>query len=358
MTDTTTPVAPTASAERGEFRFSRTYNAPASLVYRCYTEPALLAQWYAPAGMTVPLDTVVLELVPGGRFEAVMVMDSTSNACSVNADTQGQQQQQQQQQQRYPFACKFESITPNQELKWVEPKLDMHGTVTFTEEEEEEEKEQGGKRTRVDTVHTNAPEPYRGKMAEMGCASAAANLEALLAKLQQEAAAAGENSNVDSKRVKVDEEEKDSKDQPRGEFRMVRTYDAPVDKVFRCYTEPQLLAQWFAPPGVAIPVETVVLEPVVGGKMNLVMVIKDGDEEKRYPNEGRFISITPNKEIVWEEPAHQITTRVTFSESTNPKTQTTVALHQQNVPPMFLGPQAEKGFSDAAEQLKALLETL
>ena len=44
--------------------------APPAVVWRCWTEPALFAQWYAPKPWTIA--EVVMDLRPGGRFFMVM----------------------------------------------------------------------------------------------------------------------------------------------------------------------------------------------------------------------------------------------------------------------------------------------
>lgn len=48
----------------------RELRAPPALVWRCWTEPALFCQWYAPKPWVV--DEVVMQLHPGGRFYLVM----------------------------------------------------------------------------------------------------------------------------------------------------------------------------------------------------------------------------------------------------------------------------------------------
>src|SRR5215203_1574977 len=56
-----------------ELIYRRVFRAPRELVWRCLTEPAELAQFWGPRGMTTPLDGIVLELRRGGRFETLMV---------------------------------------------------------------------------------------------------------------------------------------------------------------------------------------------------------------------------------------------------------------------------------------------
>lgn len=48
-------------------------------VWNAYCTPQLFAQFFSPEGLSIPLDSVVLEMHPGGRFECVMVVDSTGD---------------------------------------------------------------------------------------------------------------------------------------------------------------------------------------------------------------------------------------------------------------------------------------
>tara|TARA_R110000868_G_scaffold6363_19_gene36215 strand:- start:2183 stop:2701 length:519 start_codon:yes stop_codon:yes gene_type:complete len=48
----------------------RTIDAPRSAVWRCWTEPELLRQWYCPAPWTVP--EADFDLRPGGRMNCTM----------------------------------------------------------------------------------------------------------------------------------------------------------------------------------------------------------------------------------------------------------------------------------------------
>ncbi|MGO4691215.1 SRPBCC family protein [Glaciibacter sp. 2TAF33] len=52
---------------------SRTFEAPRNVVWRFWTESALLASWFGPEGVTVPIDSVTIDLVVGGRWELSMV---------------------------------------------------------------------------------------------------------------------------------------------------------------------------------------------------------------------------------------------------------------------------------------------
>ena len=50
----------------GELEITRVFDAPRSLVWRCWTEAELLKQWYGPKGFTIPHCTIDLSV--GGKF--------------------------------------------------------------------------------------------------------------------------------------------------------------------------------------------------------------------------------------------------------------------------------------------------
>ncbi|MCU1583686.1 MAG: hypothetical protein JWM49_242 [Microbacteriaceae bacterium] len=56
---------------------SRAFEAPRDVVWRFWTEPERLASWFGPKGVTVPIESVAVDLVIGGRWELSMVDTST-----------------------------------------------------------------------------------------------------------------------------------------------------------------------------------------------------------------------------------------------------------------------------------------
>jgi uncharacterized protein YndB with AHSA1/START domain len=55
---------------------SRVFDAPRELVWRAFTDPDQLAQWFGPVGYSVPRDTVDIDRRPGGHERFVMVNDA------------------------------------------------------------------------------------------------------------------------------------------------------------------------------------------------------------------------------------------------------------------------------------------
>lgn len=59
----------------GEFTIERVYDTPRELVWRMWTEPEQVAQWWGPTGLHTPLQNIEIDLRPGGVFNTVMVAD-------------------------------------------------------------------------------------------------------------------------------------------------------------------------------------------------------------------------------------------------------------------------------------------
>jgi uncharacterized protein YndB with AHSA1/START domain len=52
---------------------TRTFDAPPEQVFQAWADPRQVAQWWGPDGFETPLDSVVIELRVGGRFDLLMV---------------------------------------------------------------------------------------------------------------------------------------------------------------------------------------------------------------------------------------------------------------------------------------------
>jgi uncharacterized protein YndB with AHSA1/START domain len=83
------------------------------------------------------------------------------------------------------------------------------------------------------------------------------------------------------------------------EFTIVRAFDAPLEAVWRAWTEPEQLAQWFGPRGVSTPLDKIRMDLRPGGEASLVMVDDaTGDE---YPNTGTYLEVVPPERLVWKD---------------------------------------------------------
>jgi uncharacterized protein YndB with AHSA1/START domain len=72
--------------------------------------------------------------------------------------------------------------------------------------------------------------------------------------------------------------------------------DAPPGKLFRGWTEPALLKQWFAPKPWTTPI--VETDPRAGGSSYFVMRDPEGND---YPNRGVYLEVVPNRKIVFTD---------------------------------------------------------
>ncbi len=72
-----------------------------------------------------------------------------------------------------------------------------------------------------------------------------------------------------------------------------RTLDAPVEKVWRCWTEPDLLERWFCPKPWFVTDARIELR--AGGEFSLTM---NGPDGEKYPEVGVFLAIEPKRRLV------------------------------------------------------------
>jgi|SRR6266581_9318749 len=84
------------------------------------------------------------------------------------------------------------------------------------------------------------------------------------------------------------------------ELTIVREFDAPRELVFKAWTDPKLVTQWWGPKGVFTPVCEVDARP--GGLINIVM--EAGEELGKFkgtqwPMQGEFVEVDEPKKIVF-----------------------------------------------------------
>ncbi|MDP2653360.1 MAG: SRPBCC domain-containing protein [Candidatus Omnitrophota bacterium] len=82
-------------------------------------------------------------------------------------------------------------------------------------------------------------------------------------------------------------------------LRIEKTIKAPVERVFRAWTEAGQMVQWWSPEG--IECRDAQADPKVGGAYRIHMVSKDG----KHTAYGKYTQIIPNKRLQftwqWEE---------------------------------------------------------
>ena len=80
------------------------------------------------------------------------------------------------------------------------------------------------------------------------------------------------------------------------ELVLTRLINAPREKVYRAWTDPEILKKWFAPLPYTTPVAELDVRP--GGANLIVMRGPDG---KDMPNRGVYLEVAPNERLVFTD---------------------------------------------------------
>ncbi|MFF2075062.1 SRPBCC domain-containing protein [Kitasatospora sp. NPDC058162] len=132
-----------------------------------------------------------------------------------------------------------------------------------------------------------------------------------------------------------------------GELTLTRELPGTPADVFRAYVEPEQFVRFWGPVGTHVPLDTVTIEPEVGGRYDSTMVIEaTGD---RYPLKARITEIRPDESFTMAVDGTAMHSTLTFTDLGDGRTR--VVLHQRDVPAMFLGPQAEAGLNSSFDRL-------
>jgi uncharacterized protein YndB with AHSA1/START domain len=104
-------MAEPSAAGVAELRFTRVFDAPRRLVFRCMIDPAHLAHFWGPKGTSTPMETITVDARPGGVFETVMVNDADGS--------------------RYPTRAIYDIVDEPETLAWTETGSGMKVTIRF-----------------------------------------------------------------------------------------------------------------------------------------------------------------------------------------------------------------------------------
>jgi uncharacterized protein YndB with AHSA1/START domain len=94
-----------------ELRFTRVFDAPRELVFRCMTDPDHLTHFWGPRGVSAPRHRIAVDARPGGVFETVMVNDADGS--------------------EYATRAVYDEVRPPELLSWTESHSGMQVTTQF-----------------------------------------------------------------------------------------------------------------------------------------------------------------------------------------------------------------------------------
>ena len=143
-----------------------------------------------------------------------------------------------------------------------------------------------------------------------------------------------------------------------------RVLNAPRANLYRCWTEPALIVQWFTPP----PFKTTkaVMDVRAGGSSCITMRSPEGQE---CPNPGIYLEVVPNEKIVftdaytgaWEPSEKPFMTGIlTFEDAGPGKTKYTARVRHWTVADREAHEKMgfHEGWGIATNQLEALAQKL
>lgn len=148
------------------------------------------------------------------------------------------------------------------------------------------------------------------------------------------------------------------------ELVLTRLIDAPREKVFRCWTEPELLKQWFAPKPWTTPFAELDVRP--GGGNQITMRSPEG-QDMDCP--GVYLEVVPNEKLVFTDAfgggwaprdGHPFMLAVLTFEDEGGKTRYTARVRHWTTEDAqrHAGMGFHQGWGICAEQLEAVAKTL
>jgi uncharacterized protein YndB with AHSA1/START domain len=143
------------------------------------------------------------------------------------------------------------------------------------------------------------------------------------------------------------------------EIKVERVFDAPRDRVFAAWTDPELISEWWGPHGTTTRVDY--MDVRTGGRWRFVMRDADGGESGF---QGAYREVTPPERIVqtfeWEPMAGRVSVEATTFEDLGERTKVTTVstFHTTSERDGMLGSGMEWGLNQTYERFDEVLERL
>ena len=144
---------------------------------------------------------------------------------------------------------------------------------------------------------------------------------------------------------------------------LTRLIDAPREKLYRAWTDPGLLKQWFAPLPYTTPHAELDVRP--GGANTIVMHGPDGND---IPCRGVYLEVVPNRRLVftdaytaaWQPSAKPFMTVILTFGDEEGKTRYTARVRHWSIPDREAHEKMgfHQGWGQCADQLAALVAKL
>ncbi len=252
--------SPDVHATPRELTLVRVYETPRRLVFKAWTDAGLLAQWWGPKGFTNPL--CEFDPKPEG---------------AIRIDMRGPDGTQ------YPMTGVVREIAKPDKLVFDSSPLDENGNPIFEVRTAVKFVERNGKTTvtvhaRVGKAGPAAVEYLTGM--EHGWSQSLDRLGAMLGSPQ---AGPKRGSHAETKGIS-----------PLADREIVisRILEAPRERVWKAWTDPQQVVRWWGPRGFSTTIET--MDVREGGVWKHVMRGPDGTE---YPNRSVFGEVVEPERI-------------------------------------------------------------
>ncbi|HEY1961663.1 MAG TPA: SRPBCC domain-containing protein, partial [Rhizomicrobium sp.] len=190
-----------------EVKIVRTFNAPRTLVWKAWTDPAHVAQWWGPRGFTNPV--CEWDARPGGRLQVVMRASDEIAKMIGRAD--------------HPMTGEFTEVIPMERLAFVSSALDENGKTVLEA---------------LTTVHLTE----RGDKTDMVLHASGKGFAEIAARML-EGMEAGWMQSIDKLGELIDA------NSGTPEFTIRRTFNASRDAVWKAYSDVDALSKWWGPKG-------------------------------------------------------------------------------------------------------------